>query len=76
MLLANSGRLNSPQAALPWHSQLGRIAAAATREVFAFVHTAANLRSELRRMADECEATRPDQARQLREVADSTNWGE
>lgn len=49
--------------------------AAALREVWAILHAASDLRNEIRRMADECEATRPEQAAQLRKVANS-NWVE
>ncbi len=45
------------------------------REVTEAIKAALDLRNELRRMADEFESTRPEQAARLRKLANS-NWGD
>ena len=58
------------------HFTRARTAAAAVlHEVWEIMHAPANLRIELLRMADHCEATQPEQAARLRQVAGSS-WGE
>lgn len=47
----------------------GNAVIAAARAVWTFLKVACNLNAELKRMADEWETTRPEQAARLREVA-------
>jgi hypothetical protein len=56
-------------------SRVTAAAAAAAREVWEIINAAANLRHEMRRMADECEATRPEDAARLRKLANQ-HWTE
>lgn len=49
--------------------------AAALREVWEVLNAVGNLRNEMRRMADECESTDPQQAARLRKVANQ-NWSD
>ncbi len=59
----------------PWTliTQLRHAAVAVLREVWEIINAATTVRGELRRMADECEASRPEYAARLRKVACS-DW--
>lgn len=56
-------------------SRIRQAAGAVFREVSRTIHAATDLRNELRRMADEVQGTRPEQAARLRKLANS-HWGE
>ncbi len=47
--------------------------AAVSREIWELMNAAANMRDDLRRMADECEGSDPEQAARLRKLANS-HW--
>ncbi|WP_418314891.1 hypothetical protein [Piscinibacter sakaiensis] len=56
-------------------SSLANGAGALQRELAAMAHSVVGARQELRRMADQYEATDPDQAARLRKLA-ASNWDE
>lgn len=49
--------------------------AAVFREIWDLMNAAANMRDDLRRMADECESSDPEQAARLRKLA-SSHWSQ
>ncbi len=56
-------------------TRIGQAIRAAGREIVETIQAPAELRNELRRMADACEITSPEKAARLRKLAKS-NWSD